>query len=337
MSTVKGIPLKEVSSGTDSYSHTYGNTQDNIAAASSGQTWTVSVYALAAAGTNIQVWIFGANSSGNYVELALNGYGVTATGQWQRISVTMTFSNGSTAFVQARVATSTNGATVWWDGLQVEQKSNPTQFTVGTRSTTQGLLDLTGNSTINLSNVSFDSNAQIVFDGTDDVITATMTNLRPTTSITQEVVVYIDNNSIQIFIGSQYGSSSGNSYALWLDSANNLAAGVNIGGTLNYQLQSYTITINKWYHFIHTYDGATQKLYANGQLIRSWSTSGNIAYDSNNTLLAIGNDWNGSGYNVGAPYAVHGKQSITRLYNRALSATEVNQNYNKYKSRFNLS
>jgi hypothetical protein len=30
------------------------------------------------------------------------------------------------------------------------------------------------------------------------------------------------------------------------------------------------------------------------------------------------------------------KQDITKIYNRALSAAEVRQNYNKYKTRFIL-
>jgi hypothetical protein len=209
-------------------------------------------------------------------------------------------------------------------------------FTGYQRSATQGLLPIVGNSTIDLSNVSFDSNAQIVFDGTDDVITVSMTNLRPATQITQEVVVYIDTNTTQVWIGSQYGTSSNNSYALWLNSANSLYGGVNIDGSFNNQGVTYPITTNMWYHFVHTYDGTAQRLYANGVEVHSWSTSGTIAYDTNNTLLAIGNDWNGPGYNSGASLATHGKQDITKIYNRALSAAEIRQNYNKYKTRFNL-
>jgi hypothetical protein len=73
------------------------------------------------------------------------------------------------------------GFTVWYNNgtpginsyievsnVQIELKSHATPFINGTRSATQGLLDLTGNSTINLTNVSFDSNAQMTFDGTDD-------------------------------------------------------------------------------------------------------------------------------------------------------------------------
>lgn len=206
---------------------------------------------------------------------------------------------------------------------QVEFNGHATPFVNGTRSATQGLSDLTGNSTLDLSNVSFDSNAQIVFDGTDDIITVPMENLRPATEITQEVVVYIDNNTVQVFIGSQYGTGSGNSYALWLNAADTLRGGVNVGAGLNNQGVNYPIAINRYYHFVHTYDGSTQKLYANGTEVASWATSGNIVYNTSNTLLAVGNDWNGSGYNAGANIGTHGKQDVTKIYNRALTAAEV--------------
>ena len=42
-SPVGGIPVKEVSVGTDSYSSTYNTAPYTLGAASQGQTWTVSV------------------------------------------------------------------------------------------------------------------------------------------------------------------------------------------------------------------------------------------------------------------------------------------------------
>lgn len=219
---------------------------------------------------------------------------------------------------------------------QIEQKNHLTPFVNGTRSATQGLMDLARNNPIDLSAVSFNSDAQIVFDGTDDVITVPMDNLRPTLAITQEVVIYLDANDTQVFIGAQFGTSSNNSYAIWFNGANYLAGGVNIGGSFNYQSAYYAFSTNTAYHFVHTYDGTTQKLYINGDTVLSWDTSGTIEYDSGNTLLAIGNDWNGDGYNRGNYLATHGKQLVTKIYNRALTSDEIRNNYRHYKSRFNI-
>ena len=277
------------------------------------------------------------NFSGTATGTADTNASVNLTNNWQLLQTTANVTGaGTIKFGLEAPNSAVSGDVMYFADPMFEQKGHATPFTAGTRSATQGLIDLTGNSTIDLTNVSFDSNAQIVFDGTNDVITVPMGNLRPASAITQEVVVYIDNNTTQVWIGSQYGTSSGNSYALWLNGANTLSAGVNIGGSLNYQSQSYTITLNTYYHFVHTYDGTTQRIYANGVQIRQWTTTGNIEYNTNNTLLAIGNDWNGSGYNTGASLATHGKQDITKIYNRALTAEEVQNNFNGIRNRFGI-
>ena len=335
LSPAKGIPLKEISSGTDSYSGTYNNTVNNISTASSGQTWTVSVYALATAGTNIQVWIFGANSSGNYIELNVNSF--TATGVWQRISVTMTFTNGSTAAVQARVATATNGGVIWWDGLQTEQKSYATQFTTGTRSATQGLKDLTAANTINLSNVSFDSNAQMTFDGTNDLIDvsyySTVNNslsrswevvVRPTTSLTYAGIFghkigygcsYYCNGGIYLW----YGNWSFN----WYDNA-----------AYQFLDSSVAATANAYAHIVGTYDASDQKprIYVNGQLRATYGSSTNMNYGGETYVLDIG--WNSKD---GGQHYLQGQIPVAKYYsNKALTADEVRNNYNQYRTRFNI-
>ena len=335
-SPVRGIPLKEYSFGTDSYSDTYNTSQDNISAASSGQTWTVSVYALANTGTNLQIWIFGSNSSGNYIELDAQNF--TATGQWQRISISMTFTNGSTAYVQARVATSTNGATIWWDGLQIEQKSYPTQFTTGTRSSTQGLLPLMGNSTINLSNVSFNSNAQMTFDGTDDKIDVSYySQVNNSLSRSWEVIVRPTANlSYAGIFGNKigYGCSyycnggiylwDGNWVFNWYDNS-------------SYQfLYSYVPpSVNSYTHIVGTYDATDQKprIYVNGELKATYGSSTNMNYGNETYVIDIG--WNSKD---GGQHYFQGQIPITKYYQgKALSITEIKQNYQQYKTRFNLS
>ncbi len=176
------------------------------------------------------------------------------------------------------------------------------------------------------------SGGSLVFDN-NDIITVPMAGLRPTSAITQECWVLLTNNTAQVFIGAQYGSGSENSYALWLDGTNNLTAGVNTTGTLNYQTHNTSLSTNVWYHFVHTYDGINQRLYLNGSLVSTWATTGSILYDVNNTLLAVGNDWN-SGYNSGASIGIQGRLSSVKIYNRALSAAEVAQNYDALKVRY---
>ncbi|MBU3744646.1 MAG: hypothetical protein FGM61_08905, partial [Sediminibacterium sp.] len=218
----------------------------------------------------------------------------------------------------------TDGLILWLDaGIT---SSYPTSGTIWT--------DLSGNKNNGTISGATYSNGALIY-GASNVTSVPMNNLRPTSGLTQESWVLFTSNVPQVMIGAQYGASSNNSYAIWLDNTNLWACGVNIGGGFNYQTYSATININTYYHVIHTYDGANQKLYLNGNLILTWATSGSIAYDLNNTQLAVGNDWN-SGYNSGATVGVRGSLAKIAIYNRALSASEVLQNFNAQKARFGL-
>ncbi len=174
------------------------------------------------------------------------------------------------------------------------------------------------------------------FDGSNDYMKIVRSSsMSPTSGLTQEVWFnYPSVPTTAIFIGLQYGVSTNNTYALWKENAN-LYGGVNTSGSFNYIGMGTTNLIgNRWYHFVHTYDGSTQKLYLNGVLMTTGSQSGSILYDANNTRVLIGADDNGGGYNSGAGYFHAGKLSQVRIYNRGLSATEVLRNYNAQRKRY---
>jgi hypothetical protein len=122
------IPLKMVMTGTDPYTGTYNVSTWNLAPAANGQTWTLSFYAKGNETLTGNCYIFGANSSGNYIEAFATSFTVTNT--WQRFSLTSTFSNASTVYIQIRFggASSQVGKTIWWDGVQVERASSATTF-----------------------------------------------------------------------------------------------------------------------------------------------------------------------------------------------------------------
>ena len=78
------------------------------------------------------------------------------------------------------------------------------------------------------------------------------------------------------------------------------------------------------YHVAVTYDGSTLKLYVNGTLEKSSSVSGNIRQALNNTVMSLGTNPNGT--SPTSPY-FNGKIYSAAVYNRALTADEVHQNY----------
>ena len=97
-----------------------------------------------------------------------------------------------------------------------------------------------------------------------------------------------------------------------------------------------TISNNTWYHAVATYDGSGGssaytglKLYINGVFESPTSTfaQGYVAMSNTSANLTVGNYFGSSNY-------FNGKIATTRIYNRALTADEVRQNYNATKRRF---
>ncbi len=80
----------------------------------------------------------------------------------------------------------------------------------------------------------------------------------------------------------------------------------------------------QWHHALVTYDGSFQRLYIDTTLISSSAITGNITSNSNTTL--IGRDTTGA-----SNFNFNGLLDDVRIYNRALSATEVRQLYNQGK------
>jgi hypothetical protein len=88
---------------------------------------------------------------------------------------------------------------------------------------------------------------------------------------------------------------------------------------------SYSHGLNTWNHVVGTYDGASQKIYVDGILRSSTSLSGTINVSSNDALVGT--------YNYG-DYCLTGNVGVVRVYQKALSAAEVAQNYEAQKSKF---
>ena len=267
------------------------------------------------------------------------GYGAI-TIQNNKVVTTITPSAGVYAIFLHHNTTGVSGISevIYYRYYQVEQNSHATQFTEGTRSSTQGLLPIVGNSTINLSNVSFDSNAQMTFDGTDDKIDVSYySQVNNSLSRSWEVIVRPTANlSYAGIFGNKlgYGCSfycnggiylwDGNWVFNWYDNS-------------SYQfLYSYSPpSVNSYTHIVGTYDATDQKprIYVNGELKATYGSSTNMNYGGETYVIDIG--WNSKD---GGLHYFQGQIPITKYYQgKALSSSEVKQNYNKYKTRFNLS
>jgi hypothetical protein len=107
-----------------------------------------------------------------------------------------------------------------------------------------------------------------------------------------------------------------------LSVVNGLLSG-NIWNGTQYNITSTgSVPVSKWTHVAFTYDGATKKLYINGALDKSSAQTVNPG-----TPASFDTYIGSMGQSAGAVYTLGGKLDDVRLYNRALSASEINQLY----------
>jgi hypothetical protein len=93
---------------------------------------------------------------------------------------------------------------------------------------------------------------------------------------------------------------------------------------------SVSVTLNTWQHLIVTYDGTNITLYSNGNVVGSTNYTGTPSSSGNG--LRIGRRWDTG---CCAEYFV-GNIAVVRIFNRAISSTEVSNNFNALKTRFGL-
>jgi hypothetical protein len=211
---------------------------------------------------------------------------------------------------------------------QLEAKSHATPYVDGTRSATQGLLDRTGNTTIDLSNASFDSNAQMTFDGTNDYAeVADQNSLDLTTAMSFEFVVKPDSSQ-----SNPYPRLIDKSvYLLHLTSTSPFGVYQNIytSGGLRQTGISSVVTAGNWSHIVCTYDGQYGKIYVDAELVKTRDFGSVLACNTNSSSLKIAGDGT-----TNRP--LNGEMPISKIYNKVLTASEVLQNYNATKGRFGL-
>ena len=116
-------------------------------------------------------------------------------------------------------------------------------------------------------------------------------------------------------------------WALQLDSASRIFNLITIAGVWGGKYMYYPFVINRWYNLLATYDAISEmKTYVDGIFLDNYIRTGSI--DTNTNNIAIGHGC--------CPTSVNGNISIVQVYNRALSASEVAQNFNALRGRFGI-
>ena len=198
-----------------------------------------------------------------------------------------------------------------------------------TTGTTWTDLSRSGNNGTLINGPTFNSanGGSIVFDGSNDYIKPPNSTTLQLTNFTLSSWVRINVQNINQYIidtstngsfgfGYSYRIKTDNKIRFWAYNANNALD------------STTTISPNIWYNILVTYNNTSkiQSIYINGVFnVSNTHNSGFVV--STVTNLQIGGSLVLGGY-------INGNIAQTQIYNRALSASEILQNYNATKGRY---
>jgi hypothetical protein len=246
------------------------------------------------------------------------------------------------------MSTLSGGPNIVTDGLVLHlDAANPKSYVSG--STTWGDLSRGGNNGTLVNGPTFSSanGGSIVFDGTNDYVSITENSGMRPAILSAELIFKINSKTntssggapptLQYLLFRQ-NSRTGNfeGYAMTYTEDNDSIHIVSTpsGGTPQSvaAASNNSILLSNVYIVTGIWKETTQELYINGQYITESAKSPNINYNNTHTLkigrtVPVGNSWDA---------ASNGNIYSVKIYNRALSAQEVLQNYNTTKTRFGL-
>jgi hypothetical protein len=178
------------------------------------------------------------------------------------------------------------------------------------------------------------SGGSIVFDGVDDYVNITGSIL-PTGTGDYCVESWINRTTVPANISKGIiTGTADNAFFFGFGRTYNGANGLRIGlsNILDGENCAFTFLANTWYHVAVVRSSSTIYFYING-VQQTTQGSGTSTY----SLVSSPGGRIGAGGNVSTILEpLYGNISNTKIYNRALSSTEILQNYNATKTRFGL-
>lgn len=257
---------------------------------------------------------------------------------WKRWVLTYTCNNTGYNYIRFNLFTGGHLGTgdgdfdFYFDNFMLQEGSKRTRFVAGTRGTTVatggGWADISGNSNhgeiLNGTSTSNDNTVlgALDFDGTNDYIDLPILD-NSSGEVTVEVVFKLDTltGDDRILMNSNWWGP----YSLWVRQSNQRLYWITGTSSSSYTATSATgYTPGNWYHAVGVRRSGFQGLYVNGTLVASNTSPVTMG----STVSRIPTVASGGTFDGVIP--------VVKAYNRALSASEVLQNYNSQKTRFGL-
>jgi hypothetical protein len=333
VSPAGGIAMLMAVTGADPHIGSYNTTIWNIAPARPGETWTVSAWVSASVATDGEFLICGSDNTGS----AFNpntwiGGGTVAIGTtWTRVSITGTIPLSATAVVAIQLrldgptSASPAGINVYWDGVELERSNaasvfNPLQNVNGL--TWSNLATPVNNGTL-VNGPGFDpTTGGMIFTGTSSMqVNCGVPPVTGNAPWTWSAWIRPSASGTPFFMGTE-GAGLG-MISFW-DSSTNLVR-VGIFGT-DVLTSTATIPVNTWGFTTWTWSGSVLTAYTNGVVS---GTATGFSFNIGATATTIG----------GLPTISQfysGQIGPICVYNRELSAQEINQNFQALRGRYSI-
>ena len=184
---------------------------------------------------------------------------------------------------------------------------------------TATFVDLVGTQNGKISGATWENGA-LKFGGKNDWVNLGIINYKNPTL--EAVITYNGNTSElqNILSNAQQGG-----YILGINTAGQAVFEIRIGEYWHDATAGTALVVGQKYHLVGTYDGSNVKLYINGEEAKSEVCSGSIKNPESNTVLAMG--INPVGSKSSTQYRFNGSIYMARIYEGALTAAQVKQNY----------
>jgi hypothetical protein len=311
----------------------------------SGNRYTMSCYVYLSPNCNLDAFpCYTESATTNNITVSgyATNYNLNQKGTWQRIA-RGAISDGNVRWIP--VYPQKNGVTdgsftgfFMWAAPQVEDGSVVSRYagldTSYVRSSSQSLIDTTRNNTITIANLTYNQNDTFTFDGTDDHINISPSSIPSGSSISLDVWVNINTVRASSIIEAKNaaGGRTLNVHLPWSDNNIFFDCGSATGNTVYDRLIYATSATQRtgWHNWTFTKNLSTNEMaiYFDGNLVAS---SGGMSIVPGVTAAAtIGS------YVNGVSNFYNGQLGVMRIYNRALTATEIRQNFEAIRSRYGV-
>jgi hypothetical protein len=166
----------------------------------------------------------------------------------------------------------------------------------------------------------------IVLDGVDDYVVKSNVTGLPNLESNFAIEAFIRPTSATYGNIAVLANSSYNLECQLLYSVDKVLV-TKFGGDILVTATNNSVPMYNWSHIVYRQENNNGSIYINGQLNVSSSIIPQTA-TTTNFLLGV--------YNTSAPQPFGGNYGMVRVYNRALSASEISQNFNTYRRRYGI-